>query len=216
MADGFVSMVERAQSFFTELRGNNSKDWFAPRKAHYEVEIKKPAEFLAEILTEDLGRLTGQALRPKVFRIYRDVRFSKDKTPLNAHLHLMWSDPSGDAMAPTWFWGLSPDYFLMGVGLMSLDASGLARFRAHVDAQGDALAGAIAVSGASISDWGPEPLKRVPKPYAPDHPHGDLLRRKAIAVSLPMPDNWRAIGVQKASVDTARTLLPVAQAMGPT
>ncbi len=213
MADGFEEMVDAAAAFFTKLETNNSKDWFEPHKGHYKDAIAGPAAFFADLMAEDIARLTGKPHQPKVFRIYRDVRFSKDKTPLNTHLHVMWSPAGSDPLAPSWFWGLSPTYFVMGMGIMGLQGESLTRYRAFVDRWGDGLQEALDQVGdqigASISDWGPEPLKNVPKPYDPDHPHGALLRRKALAVSAPMPQDWRQAGVLRASVNTAKGLLPV-------
>ncbi|WP_299689166.1 DUF2461 domain-containing protein [uncultured Tateyamaria sp.] len=215
MADGFETMVDDAVRFFTELEQNNSKAWFEPRKAHYKEAIAGPAGFFADLMAEDIARLTGKAHRPKLFRIYRDVRFSKDKTPLNTHLHLMWSPADQDALAPSWFWGLAPSYFIVGMGIMGLKGETLTRYRAFVDNWGDgvqeALDGAAQSVGAQISDWGSEPLKKVPKPYDPDHAHADLLRRKALAVSAPMADDWRTAGVLKASLSRVEALLPVWQ-----
>lgn len=219
MADGFEHMVDAAQTFFAQLQDNNSKDWFAPRKDHYTAEIKKPAELFGSLITEDLTRITGQSYNFKLFRIYRDVRFSKDKSPLNAHLHLMWSDPGKDPLVPSWFFGLSPSYFILGTGMMGLQGAPLTAFRAHIDTKGDALAGALqtarTAAGAQISDWGPEPLKKVPKPYGADHPHGDLLRRKALAVTADIPGNWRHTGLVQATCARIKDLWPVARAMRP-
>lgn len=203
MADGFEQMVDEAVRFFTALKGNNTKKWFEPRKAHYKDAIAGPAAFFADLVAEDLARITGKAHKPKVFRIYRDVRFSKDKTPLNTHLHMMWSPVEQDPLAPAWFWGLSPEYFVVGMGIMGLQGNSLARYRAFVDRNGDALQVALdeahASLGATISSWGPEPLKRVPKPYDAAHPHGDLLRRKSLAISAPMAEDWRSVGLVKAT-----------------
>lgn len=218
MADGFEALVDTSIAFFSELRDNNSKDWFAPRKEAYKRDIQKPAELLGELIAEDLSRLTGHAHKPKLFRIYRDVRFSKDKTPLNAHLHLMWSATQQSDLSPAFFFGLSPDYFLMGGGIMGMKGPALAQFRAHIDAQGDALQNALeraAKLGVSISDWGPEPLKRVPKPFAQDHPHGALLKRKALAVHAPIDQNWREVGLVKAINARIAAISPVLEAMSP-
>lgn len=212
MADGFEQMVDAALPFFAELATNNSKDWFEPKKAFYNAEIKKPAAFLADLLSEDLARVTGKPHTPKVFRIYRDVRFSKDKTPLNAHLHLMWASLDKDALAPAWFCGLSPEYFIVGMGVMGLQGESLTRYRAFVDHWGDGLAAAlegVTAKGGALSDWGPAPLKRVPKPYDPDHRHGDLLKRKALALSLPVAQDWRDAGLVKAVNDRVVDLMPV-------
>ena len=215
MADGFEAMVDEALTFFTKLDKNNSKAWFEPHKAHYKAAIAGPAGFFADLMSEDIARLTGRAHTPKVFRIYRDVRFSKDKTPLNTHLHVMWSPADQDALAPSWFWGLSPDYFILGRGVMGLKGAALTRYRAFVDGWGeglqDALNAAARSVGAEISDWGPPPLKKVPKPYDPDHAHADLLRRKALAVTAPMGTDWRAQGVLKTTLARIEGLLPVWQ-----
>lgn len=148
-----------------------------------------------------------------MFRIYRDVRFSKDTTPLNAHLHLMWSPAEQDTLAPSWFWGLSPEYFIVGMGVMGLQGESLTRYRAFVDRRGDALQTALDDAhvsvGAEMSDWGPEPLKRVPRPYDPDHAHGALLKRKALAISAPMSADWQARGLVKATLACVTGMRPV-------
>ena len=212
MADGFEQMVDAAVPFFTELAANNSKAWFEPHKDRYTADIKKPAEFMVDLLAEDLARVTGKAHTPKVFRIYRDVRFSKDKTPLNPRLHVMWSSADKDALAPAWFCGLSPTYFRVGMGVMGLQGESLTRYRAFVDAWGDGLSDAVddvLAKGGQLSDWGPEPLKRVPKPYDPDHVHAEFLKRKTLPVSIPMPEDLRALGLLKAINGRAKDLMPV-------
>lgn len=213
MADGFELMVDEALAFFVELEQDNSKAWFEPQKARYKDKIASPAGFFADLLAEDIARITGTPHKPKVFRIYRDVRFSKDKTPLNTHLHVMWQPSDQDALAPSWFWGLSRKYFVLGMGVMGLQGESLTRYRAFVDNWGDGLSDALSEAqasiGAEMSDWGPEPLKRVPKPYAADHPHGELLKRKALAVSAPMPVDWRDIGLVKSTAGRIERLMPV-------
>lgn len=212
MADGFEQMADEALAFFAKLQKNNSKDWFEPYKAHYKDTIAGPAGFFADLMAEDIARITGKPHIPKVFRIYRDVRFSKDKTPFNTHLHIMWSPADKNPAGPAWFWGLAQDYFVLGMGLMSLQGQNLTRYRAFVDKHGNSLQDALnqtASARAEISDWGPEPLKRVPKPYDQDHPHAALLKRKALAISAPMPADWRETGLVKATVSRAETLMPV-------
>jgi len=118
MTDGFEAMVDDARSFFAGLEKNNSNDWFNPRKAQYEAEIARPAKRFADLIAEDLSRITGRTHAAEVFGIYRDVRSSKDKTPLNPHLHILWSDPAGDALTPVWFFGLTSGDFMLGAGIM--------------------------------------------------------------------------------------------------
>jgi len=212
MSDGFAQLIDTANGFFAELRQSNTRDWFEDRKAFYVAEIRKPAELLANLLAEDLARMTGKAHAPKVFRIYRDVRFSKDKTPYNTHLHMMW--PRKDAEgAPLWFFGASPEYMTVGMGVMAANGAALTRYRGFIDREGDAVAGAVAeareVLGVEIGEWGGAPLKRVPKPYEPDHPHGDLLRRKALTVSAEPREDWRSAGLIPGVTATMKGFMPL-------
>lgn len=213
MSDGFAELIDRSNAFFAELARNNSRDWFAPRKDHYTTEIRRPAELLADLVAEDLSRLTGTAHSAKVFRIYRDVRFSKDKSPYTPHLHISWRPSKGPEAAPQWFFGSAPDYLVLCTGLPDLSGDSLTRWRTFVDAEGDSLAEGIELAerqiGARMSGWGVAPLKRVPKPYAPDHPHGNLLKRKSLVLEAPPRSDWRDAGLIPALRATAEGFLPL-------
>ena len=76
------------QAFLRDLRANNDRDWFNAHKATYERVYKAPAEAFVAELRPRLEALAGVTLGGKVFRIHRDVRFSKDKSPYNTHLHI--------------------------------------------------------------------------------------------------------------------------------
>ncbi len=189
--DGFTQMIDDSNAFFAELKENNNKEWFNPRKDHYNENIKKPAEFFSDLLADDLSRIADRPMKPKLFRIYRDVRFSKDKTPLNAHLHILWSPVTENPFAPFYFFGSEPGDMSVGFGLPSMKGETMTRFRAFVDNWGDQLEEAIEKSGMSFSSWGAEPLKRVPKPFDQDHPHAELLKRKNLILHAKMDDSWR-------------------------
>jgi len=209
--DAFAEMLHRANAFFTELAANNTREWFETHKARYTDDIRKPAELLADLIAEDLSRHTGLGHVPKVFRIYRDVRFSKDKTPYNTHLHILWSPP-GDGAKLNWFMGVSPSYFLLGMGLVGLKGDALTRFRVMIDHDGAAIQEALdALPDVKLSDWGGEPLKRVPKPYAADHPNGDLLRRKSLVINAPMRLDDMSEGVIAGINAHIRRVLPLWQ-----
>lgn len=207
MSDGFTEMIDAAVPFLAELAENNSKAWFEPRKDHYAEVIRKPAELMAAILAEDLGRAVGQGLQPKVFRIHRDVRFSKDKTPYKTHLHMMWSHAKTPAVL---FFGVEPGQMVVGCGVMAFDAAQLVRYRAMLGSEGAAFATLIAAG--RLSDHGPAPLKRVPSPYAADHRHAELLRRKNLIVTRDMAQGWRGTLVKAIGQEIA-PLLPLYHAL---
>ena len=207
--DAFTAFHDRAAAFYGELAANNARDWFEPRKAAWKADVEAPAKLFAELMAEEVSRLTGAGHAPKLFRIHRDVRFSKDKSPYKTALAMTWGTGDPDPLVPVFYMAIEPARTLVACGAPGFDKEALARWRALVDARGDDLAEAIAATGADLLDIGPEPLKRVPKPYAPDHPHGDLLRRKGLAVGRPLPDGWRARGgLLDATVEAVEALLP--------
>ncbi|WP_179378155.1 DUF2461 domain-containing protein [Jannaschia marina] len=210
MSDGFTEMVERAQAFYGQLARNNTKDWFEARKDDWKRDIEGPAKLLNTIMAEEVSRITGDAHTGKVFRIYRDVRFSKDKTPYKTHLGMTWESGDKDALAPVFYFGVEPDTTVVACGMVGFQGETLRRWRAMVDTWGDRLVEVMAETGADVAHFGPEPLKRVPKPYDPEHPHGDLLRRKALVLSHSLPAGWRETGdgLVAALTDRIETFAP--------
>lgn len=212
MSDGFSELIDRSNVFFEDLAANNTRDWYEAHKSEYVDDIRNPAALMADLLADDLSRMTGTSLKPKLFRIHRDIRFSKDKTPYSPRLHMSWSD-TAEPDGPVFFFGSSPSYLIVGTGVRAFSGPNLAAFRARIDRDGntlsDALAQAATSVGATLSDFGPDPLKRVPKPYDADHQHADLLRRKSLIVTAPPDSGWRKDGLLPAIQSTARALLPI-------
>ncbi len=206
--DGFVRMISDAQTFFGKLRKNNRKDWFDPRKEEYRETILKPAELFSTLMEEELSKLAGAGQSGKIFRIYRDVRFSKDKTPYNAHLHILWSETGGAPHMPAFFFGADPDGVHVGLGAVGFKGDALTRYRKLIDARGDELIAAMEAAGAALSDFGAAPLKRVPSGFDPDHPHAELLKRKGFVAMTEVTD-WRDGGVIETVRDTYKALMPV-------
>ena len=178
MADAtFGTLVQEALGFFRDLRENNTREWFADQKKRYDASVQGPAKAFSGRMAEYLEAVTGEAHTPKIFRIHRDVRFAKDKTPYNTHLHLLWTSDAPGA----WMLGLSPDYFRAGFGAMEWKGEALDRFRAAIAEDGSPLVAVIeTLTGAGV-DFGEPALKRVPAPYPKDHPAALHLRRKGLA-----------------------------------
>jgi len=134
------------------------------------------------------------------------VRYSKDKTPYHTHLHLLWSLGAGPN-APGLFYGIAPDYVTLGTGVMGFDREGLNAWRAAVDADRGGIRGLVAGLLAEGGTMRAPDLKRVPAPFAQDHPAADLLRYKGVSV-------WRDLGEDTGEADlwaAARPLLPLAR-----
>ncbi len=179
---GFDHFSADALRFLTDLKANNSREWFAARRKIYETEVRAPAKAFAATMAEALEVLTGEVQRTKIYRINRDIRFSSDKTPYNAHIHVSFAPETSAAQPPMWFVGLSPERLTVGCGVFRYDKDNLPGFRAAMaSAQGAALmalAARLSRQGLRISE--PD-LKRIPPGFDKDHPHADALRRKGFS-----------------------------------
>ena len=208
MSDGFAEMVTTARTFLGGLQQNNDRDWFESHKPTFKADIEAPLKLLTDLFAEDLARLTGTSHAGKVGRIYRDVRFSKDKSPYNTHVHAYWMQAAGEA-GLGWLFHIDEGGARLMPGLHALDPEGLTRYRAAVDRDGDALQAAIdagRAAGADLVDFDDSTLKKVPKPYDPDHPHADLLRRKQIGLGAALSTDQGDL--MPAMVARLQTLLP--------
>ena len=209
MSDAFANLISDARRFFAELQADNTKDWFEANKARYAQQIRKPAEALGEVMAAELDRVAGRAFASKVYRINRDVRFSKDNKPYNTHLHMLWSFGAEDR--PGWFLAVSPDSVSLSNGVMSFTTDGFdwARQAIADDPQPwlDALHG-IRTDGGDLADWGEPPLNRVPKPWDAEHPAADLLRRKSLIITLPLDAADLSAGLVPVLCGAAARLMP--------
>lgn len=169
-----ISLFDDTLVFLTELEKNNSREWFQDHKIQYDTQIKRPAESLMGDVAQWLTVRHGTQPKTKLFRPYRDVRFSKDKTPYHTHLHLLWSLPDGRS----WMAGISPSYATAGCGIMAFERDQLDQYRSAIDTNaGSEIETLLAAGHWRLED--PE-LKRVPPPYPQDHPHAQFLRRKGL------------------------------------
>lgn len=177
------SLIQTAKAFFATLADNNNRDWWQAHKAVYDATLKAPALQLLDDLSAPLADLADAPIRSKLFRPHRDVRFSKDKTPYNTHLHMMWQIQSDAPQNPVFFFGIGIDYVTAGVGMMGFEPAVLQNWRKMVDLDTDRITGIVAgVEGAGFTLRDPA-LKRVPPPFAKDHPAAHLLRMKGVVAS---------------------------------
>lgn len=188
MATKAFHFPEDTQVFLAELAANNNRDWFTENKARYEAAVKAPGEIFADEMVSALSDMIGQPMEHKIIRIYRDVRFSKDKTPYNTHLRMAFWTRSENKSAPAWFFSLEGDQLNLGAGTCSFNKAPLEPIRERIDSpEGDKLARIWAKLGKDgIRQPEPE-YKRVPKGYDTNHPHADLLRLKDFAGWIDLP-----------------------------
>ncbi|MEM9287905.1 MAG: DUF2461 domain-containing protein [Pseudomonadota bacterium] len=178
----FHGFSEDALHFLSDLKANNTRDWFAAHKKTYEAEVKKPAKAFCSAMTQALHAHTGTLHTAKVFRINRDIRFTKDKTPYNAHLHILFRKEGSPTAL---FFGLQPDNLVLGAGLFKFEGDQLNAYRQAVAGpRGPALQEILDAFLAEGARLNAPPLKRVPSGFDKDHPRAELLKRKGLALWL--------------------------------
>lgn len=171
-------------AFVRELTANNDRAWFERNKGRYERDVKEPALAFISDFGPHLRAISPHFLAiPKaqggsLFRIYRDTRFSADKSPYKTHVGLHFRHAAGaDAHTPGFYLHLQPGESFVGVGLWRPDAPTLGRIR-------EAILGAPAKwkkAKAAFEqgfELGGDRLKKPPKGFDPDHPLIEDLKRK--------------------------------------
>ncbi|HSM87229.1 MAG TPA: DUF2461 domain-containing protein [Candidatus Limnocylindrales bacterium] len=180
----FPGFSPDALSFLRALKRNNRREWFQPRKEKYESLIKLPMLELVNALNQELARFAPAYVTPPqkaVYRIYRDTRFSKDKTPYKTHISAIF--PRSNAVkregAVFYFHFTEKELLLFG-GVYSPERDELLAYRTllreHYEEFREILA-ARPVKRALGGLQG-EQLTRTPKGFPVDHPAEELLRHR--------------------------------------
>jgi uncharacterized protein (TIGR02453 family) len=173
-------------SFLEDLRANNDRAWFAANKHRYEEELLEPALAFVEDfapLLEQISphfRADARASGGSLFRIYRDTRFSKDKSPYKTNVGIHFRhERARDAHAPGYYLHIGPDEVFGGGGIWHPPTPAATRIREAIVADPERWRRATRTGAfAKRMELGGDALKRVP-PWAPaDHPFADDLRRK--------------------------------------
>ncbi|OIO61101.1 MAG: TIGR02453 family protein [Alphaproteobacteria bacterium CG_4_10_14_0_2_um_filter_63_37] len=171
--------------FLADLTLNNHREWFTAHKKQFEQVVQNPALDFIAAMGPVFERIAPhyEAIPKKVggslLRIYRDTRFSKDKTPYktNVGIHMQHRDHR-DIHAPGYYLHLAPDGCFLGVGIWHPEAEPLAQIRAAIAEQPQAwIAARDALTGSGWQMEG-DSLKRPPKGFAADHPLIEDLKRK--------------------------------------
>lgn len=180
----FKGWPVEAVEFYEGLQADNTKTYWSEHKSVYERCVKAPMDELLAELADEFGA-------GRVFRPYRDVRFSKDKTPYKLNCA---------AQLPGGYISFSADGLFAGSGLYMPDPAQLRRFRTAVDdatsgAELESVVGALRKGGYEVTAH--EVLKTPPKGYPKDHPRVELLKHKGILMSKSWPVGaW--LGTRKA------------------
>ena len=192
----FRGFKREAIQFLADLAANNDRSWFQPRKADYERLLKEPLEQLCLALGErfEANKIPLEADPKKSpFRIYRDTRFSKDKSPYKTHISASfpWSGSEKHQHGDGAYFHFQPGEMFMGGGMWRAEKERLNAFRAAVLKHPDKVRAAFEDAGF-VKAFGEvkteDALKRVPPGYPMDHPMADMFRWKDVIFGKRMSD----------------------------
>jgi len=194
----FKGWPASALHFYEGLEADNSKAYWTDHRAVYDTDVKAPMDALLAELSTEFGET-------KLFRPYRDIRFSRDKAPYKTAIA---------ATVGQYYVQFSADGLLVGGGVYHMDSGQLTRYRHAVaaDRQGRALESLVAtLRSAGLDVHGSDALKTAPKGYDRDHPRVELLRYKGlVAMKSWPPARWLATAAAKPRVvDLFHTAAPL-------
>ena len=184
MKSAFSGFSPEALSFLRALKRNNRREWFQPRKEKYELLIKQPMLALIESLNQRFMDFAPNYItlpQKSVYRIYRDTRFSKDKTPYKTHISAIF--PRHTAVkregAVLYFHFTEKELLVFG-GVYAPEREELLAYRnllaEHHEEFLELLAGKDVKRLTNGLEG--EQLSRMPKGFPDDHPAGELLRHR--------------------------------------
>jgi uncharacterized protein (TIGR02453 family) len=189
----FRGFSPEAIQFLADLAVNNDRAWFQPRKAEYERLLKEPFEAMIAALADRLeARGVPLLADPKrsPFRIYRDTRFSKDKTPYKDHIAASFHHRAltGQGAAGFYFHVSHKDVGIGGGVYMTMPGTLLA-IRNHLAAEPAAFRKILKAPAVKklFGEMQGEQLTRVPKGFTPGHPAADLVRYKQFLLWTELP-----------------------------
>ena len=180
-------VLSSSVSFFKKLKKNNNREWFTENKPKFK-ELEKEIKAFGEQLKDRLNEFDNVD-RFKLFRIYRDIRFSKDKTPFKTHFGLTWHRTK-PLYRGGYYLHISPGKNFLACGFWDPNTNDLKRIRKELEYDAKEFRDIIA-SKEFFSVWGNlegSELKTAPRNFDKNHPDIDLIRKKQYIFSISFSD----------------------------
>lgn len=205
-----------ALKFLRALKRNNRRDWFQPRKDNYEQFVRAPMMAIVERLAGDMRAIAPEVVvDPKraVFRIYRDTRFSSDKTPYKTHIaaSFPWRGVARHEGAGLYF-HVSPTEVWIGGGLYAPETAQLQAVREHLATNLRRLRSIVESASFKriVGRVEGEKLQRVPRNFPADHKAAEWLRFRQFLAGRDVPPALVTTGrFYPAIIETFRVIAPL-------
>jgi uncharacterized protein (TIGR02453 family) len=192
----FLGFQPALFQFLEQLADNNNRPWFQENKRRYEDEVLEPSRAFIRDFRPRLKKISGcfvasdRRMGGSLMRIYRDTRFSHDKTPYKTNVGIQFRHQLGrDVHAPGFYVHLAPGESFLGVGLWRPDSSSLRQIRQAIVEDGDRWR--RATGGKRFREYyqlGGDRLKRAPRGFDRDDPHVEDLKRTDFVAMCPLTE----------------------------
>lgn len=192
MSSGFPGFPKEMVQFFRSLKRNNRREWFQPRKGLYEQHVKGPMQELVEALNAGLGKFAPQYVTdPKkaIFRIYRDTRFSPNKTPYKTNIAAVFSWRGPALGTGGFYFSVSTEEIEVAGGIYRPLPETMFLVRSHIAESHPEMRRILANRKARrlLGELQGDELTRAPKGFDPSHPALDLIKKKDWLLDVTLP-----------------------------
>ena len=189
------SNVRDILAFLRELAANNDRAWFKARKDDFDKRIRLPwiadIERLIAIMSEWEPKAVGLDVKQSVYRIYRDTRFSPDKTPYKNHFGAVIGRGGRHCVSSGYYIHLEPEHCMLCGGVWWPERDKLEALRRLIDAESEEFARLVSdpalTSRFIVED---NRLKKVPREFPQDHPMAEWLKQKAYIFVKHLNENY--------------------------
>lgn len=182
-----------AFTFLRNLARHNDREWFAPRKAIFEAELKEPMLAIVRKVTDAMIDFAPNHVRPaekSLFRIYRDTRFSSDKRPYKTHVAAWWSHQGLEKTSGAgYYFHVSAEEVVIAAGAYMPEKEQLSAIRYWLLENHQAFRKLLQAAPVrkAFQEFEGNALTRPPKGFPAEHPAMDLVRCRQWGLSATMP-----------------------------
>ncbi len=200
MKAGFAGFPAEGLKFLRDLKKNNNREWFQPRVETYKEKVRAPMLELVEALHRAMLKFApdyaGEPPRC-LYRIYRDIRFSKDKTPYKTRVDaLFWRNSLEKDEGAAYYISVSPESVFIGAGLYMPSPASLLAVRQSVASNAEEFRATFESKTVRnlMGELKGARLTRVPKGFSADHSAAELLKHKQFVLSATLTEPGLATG----------------------
>jgi uncharacterized protein (TIGR02453 family) len=212
----FAGFSPEMVKFFRSLKRNNRREWFQPRKHLFDQHVKAPMLDLAGAINTELAKFAPEYVtEPKsaIFRIYRDTRFSADKTPYKTHIAASFSRRGGERLGTGGFYlSISHDAIEVAAGIWHPDRDVMLLVRNHIAETHEELRRLLANKKARklAGELKGDALSRSPKGFDPAHPAAEFIKMKDWVLEVKLDANLATTPeLHNAIVERFRAMAPL-------